>query len=301
MKRTNWGIALTLSIAACTGSIDAKDLKPGLNLFAAGSDVSGAYVSGERAVFFETRRGEISMYATLDPEAPPYEMDVRVLDQNGRTLYVRLGGDGFIDPAWASDLRADLSRPPMDPAERAAALTLMQEAMTTLSNVALDARLAPEHTALVRAGTAIPEDMIKPSLQQNGEIGFAPPYNYYELHRKTIYAYSGEHSATYLNVYGTLIENCNHGECADSMATKCGGYGSAGWGYWEQSGSTGSVTGTCLTGYDLFSQNGGHNCHDDSVIQMRGMIWGGQDQYGGTCSNGTSHRYAPSCGTNDSW
>src|SRR5262249_8365073 len=156
---------------------DAKDLKPGLNLFAAGGDVSGAYVSGDRVVYFDTRRGAPTSYP-LDPDAPPYELHVRILDQSGRPLYVRPGRAGFIDHSWAHELRADLSRPQLDPLERAASLSLLQEAMDSLAKVSLNARLTPEHQALVRSGTVIPDEMIHLPQPPAGAVAAGPPYNY---------------------------------------------------------------------------------------------------------------------------
>ena len=106
----------TVVMAGCAGGTDPVSRPPvaslaqGLTMFqTSAATVSGAYVKGDRAIFFETRRGPETPDAYQQiAGAPKYEMDVRVLDENGRAVYLQSGGDEYVDPTWQRDLELDL-------------------------------------------------------------------------------------------------------------------------------------------------------------------------------------------------
>lgn len=71
-----------------------------------------------------------------DPSVPKYEIDARITDKEGRLLYVRRGGDDFVDPTWEDDLTFSESLPPATSSNRK-----LFEMVTAASKV-LDAELA---------------------------------------------------------------------------------------------------------------------------------------------------------------
>ncbi|MBU1536066.1 hypothetical protein KKF84_12150, partial [Myxococcota bacterium] len=90
------------------------------------------------------------------------------------------------------------------------------------------------------------------------------------LHDKSITAGVGRHSATrihqlrYSGVYA-YYDFCNHGTCAGDM----GQIGSL-----SQVHKPAWTALTCSTEYSQKSQDGGHNCHDDSRTQMAAFVFG---------------------------
>lgn len=314
MKKNKLAILVVgaFSMIGCSSGSDQTALPPvsslqeGLNLFTKAGDPNlvGAYVKAGRAIYFETRRGAetLDVYQKLDDTAPKYEMDVRVLDGDGRLMYLQSGGDEYVDPTWAQEAAADRAKPRPDALKRADDFALMQEMSTKLQATAVPAALIHEQKALVTAQLSVRANMLRPAIEAAmTETGYSPGNNGFELHKKSILLGAGEHSATWTNINGAVYNSCNHGSCASTMGLSCTGGGGGGVDYHEYSQSNGSVNAPgCTTPYN-WSSSGNHNCHDDSVRQMWGMQYGSQG--GGTsgvCNNGAIHFYAPGCNTT-SW
>jgi hypothetical protein len=305
-------LGLALGLTACTtvigcGSaadepskptVAVQDLKEGLNVLGTDGQLSGAYRKGDRAIYFETRRGAavLDVYKNLEPSLGDYEMDMRVVDENGRTIFIRQGGDA-LDPTWERDLALEVKLPRVDPLRRAEDLELLKEASAAIEKASLPAHLGLEKAAVFEAKAAVRDDLLRPAVQKAiQETGYAPGNNSIEIHKKWIVWGVAEHSATWSNVNGVIKDNCQHGACASSMGRVCTATGTGGVQYVEMSTSNASVTGNCTTSYNWNSTGGGHNCHDDSVRAVWGVKYGSQgSSTSGVCSNGASHWYAPSC------
>src|SRR5438552_12908697 len=101
-KHLLWCSALAL--AACTNGPQGPQgpsarpavaqLKEGLNIFRADPawGIDGAFLQNGRALYFETRVGPLKpeVYRIESPDEPQYEMDARILDQNGSTFSTQM-------------------------------------------------------------------------------------------------------------------------------------------------------------------------------------------------------------------
>jgi hypothetical protein len=302
-------LGVSMTLAACGVSseeksnapVAVKELSEGLTLFKIDGKISGAFRKADHAIYFETLRGQPrnAFYKQVDPTLPDFEIDIRVLDEDGRPIFIQQAGDQLADESWVKDILADAKKPRVDPYKRAEHYELMKEAFQTLESANVPAALSMEKSVLVASRFSIKESVLKTGIAKASEAmqaekGYAPGWNSIELHRKSIMLGLGEHSATWANVNGVVYDNCNHGSCASSMGYKCTTYGGGAL-YWEGSTSNGWRGGTCLTSYNWTSW-GNHNCHDDSVKQMWGVVYGTQGtDYDGVCDNGAGHKSAPSC------
>ena len=110
-------------------------------------------------------------------------------------------------------------------------------------------------------------------------------YYYFEIHDKSCCSGLGRHSATRLkkaNGYGSYsyFDFCNHGTCAGDMGVRCSLplVHKPNW-----------TAHTCRTEYKAQSNSPGHNCHDDTRVQMAAFVWGAyNDGYQLWCNDGDS-------------
>ncbi|GEM_PF-4474008 len=236
------------------------------------------------------------------PNAPQFEIDVRFIADNGRIFYSRRGGDAFVDPTWADDLEAQGDLPPsresnrilFDMADEAAGV--LAEDTTLLGERANV--LAPELDAIVSIGRQAPgtyammvDERIKHGLavteipygKSNGpeapDAELPAGYYYLALHADDLDGSPwGYHSATRLyrwdGYWAFANDFCNHGRCPyEGGGMPQVGFVQAGDGYkpaWRMN--------ACNTGYGLYSDDGGHNCHDDSRLQMASYMFGNGHQ-----------------------
>lgn len=200
--------------------------------------LTGTYEKDGRFVTFETRRGAPTSTAEFeapDPDAPPFEYDIRFLDWNDGVFYTQLGGDGYLDPTWAN--HPDL--PKTELAERPIAFAMAREAVILLEDELIDPAFDPEAEGLLDlASTSFAPDMpdeVDPLDDDNA--GVTPPkersttyHNNLFIRRKDA-LFSGspaDHSALWLKVYlGSMkiseTATSNHGTSASSstMTTAC--------------------------------------------------------------------------------
>jgi hypothetical protein len=256
-------------------------------------------------VFVETRVGELKpeAYRKAFPDEPEREMDMRVVDTEGRTFFVIKGGDDFADPTWEKDIM-DHAKPGQAHLDhRAADYALMEEAADELAKAESAPEFAPHVFHLKSVSGFVParNDIVKAHLTELNDIkrpeimlkNTATPYSgaddynymYADTTSKSIFLGVANHSATTGRNFGwkttgtaVLDEtwiNCNHGTCSNNMSFRhsaesgwIAGYKSLGSFFSrETSTTTGGVWGSCGTGYN-WNTPPGHDCNDDSAYQM---------------------------------
>lgn len=283
-----------------------------------------AYRRDNITIFLQANLGHVAPAPYQPAEGPVrHEVDARFVADNGRTFYLQRGGDEWVDPTWGEDFARDQATP-MPSISNEKLFVMAEEAANLLDTKAVAqlgtkvALHAQQLDALRTFGKvavsqfALNKEMLVAHRAKVGETIKEIPYgsggpedygvylgqNYYYIavHRKSIYLF-GEHSATQTNAWSgsawyVQVNMCNHGDCAGSMGRKCllqyyertnGGYG-------------GFELQTCKTGYDAFSGGGGHNCHDDTRLQLSNFHhdnWnGGYTQW---CDGGGGGISAPGC------
>ncbi len=298
-------------VAEKTGDAALED---GLTVYSISeTGISLAYKKGDLVIKMDALRGARTpeMYQQ-DPDAPKWEVDAKMTDGEGRVFYTARGGDNWVDPTWATELELQPElfedRMPNEAlyllaAEAAAVLDVQVAAK---AGDALAMKVAPLLRPLRNFGASAPMVYFQHKLRLHehlGELGLLNPdddpvvtgpngevlfgsggttcdawttyssnYYYIEIHDKST-AVIARHSATrlfqWLGYWSWVHDNCNHGTCAGDMGYKCHlEYYEAVEDYkpsWELQ--------SCGTEYEAFS-NDGHNCHDDSRVQMANFVYG---------------------------
>jgi hypothetical protein len=310
---------LVLLLAGCDGNTSqrppAEQLTEGLNLLQVKDPSWGfnaAYMKAGRVIYIESRVGasKPDIYKATWPDDPANEMDMRFIDQEGRSFFIVRGGDEFVDPTWKEDmLSANRAAPKIDLLQREADFGIAQEAATAI-HVALPASFK-DHAFHMQGIAAQPIPTQNPVIMealmkhpmvvnQTGEISYA---NGSFSGASTAYLYSssccggfGMHSATNMVSGGnTQLWACNHGRCPDQL-----GYVSYTNSHYSGNVSlTGetnvnnlATSGGCNGGYswNTFSQSGCHvwscsskgyhECNDDAEYEQLEVY------YLGACSGG---------------
>ncbi|MBU1070261.1 PPC domain-containing protein [Myxococcota bacterium] len=272
--------------------VEILDLQPGFSFTA-------SFARGQDVIYLQAIRGQATPAEYReDPTFPQYEIDARITDEEGRILYIRRGGDQFVDPTWLDDLVMAESLPPSTKAN-VELFHLIGEATDALEKELASkghdnaAGLIPELGAIRDFGRSAPsvvaaselhaldiierEGFVRPEAGGGGSNGPEDAYKYFSegwyfisVHTKGIALDIGEHSATRIakmTAYNTYsyFDFCNHGTCASDMGQKCS---------LIQINKPAWTAPTCLTGYGTYSDNGGHNCHDDTRVQMAAYVYG---------------------------
>lgn len=272
-----------------------------------------------------------------DPASPRFQMDARFLSDEGATFFSQRGGDEWIDESWAEDredqssgpMQADSNRAWFElagelaralpsaleaevGAEGAAGLSHEVRVLVSIGSTAVGVyeeqlayvqgtheagtpRIDGSSGGDVTYGTNGPED----AWWSTGHSG----YYYLALYNADLdYAWlcGGYHSGTRLyewlgSAWLSIHDNANHGRgpSESGMTQSCF------FQYYEAVSDyhpAWTVT-ACGTGYDMLSNGGGHNCHDDARIQMNDLIYdnalGGSQYWCGDGDNSSDY----SCGT----
>ena len=288
------------------------EIGDGLTVLAASENsLSLAYKNFDTVIFIEALRGTKSpdMYQK-DPDAPKWEVDARFMAQNGRLFYTARGGDKWIDSSWLKDLQRQEDK--YTSRDSNEALFIMASEMTKVLDAEvkaqvgaeLAAKMEPLLTPIRNFGATAHESwlMQKARLHQHlldtgivsedeladtqiGEVVYGSGgtgcdawvtlnanYYYIAIHDKSTVVIA-RHSATRLyewaGYWSHIHDNCNHGTCASDMSQKCLlQYYDAIEDYkptWELQ--------TCGTDYSTFSDPG-HNCHDDTRVQLANFVYG---------------------------
>jgi hypothetical protein len=302
--------ATALSLGCSSGSNGhppVSSLHEGLNVFEARSDwgMNAAYVKNGAVVYVETRIGPETpeMLRIADPDTPLHEVDVRYVDELGNTFSGQRGGDEFIDPAWAADMKNVTA---VSGEHRDQAFLLAREAGLAVQS-SLGAEMQEHVRAAVAVGNHVPAEdplLIAKAATFRATQGAYTSYTHYaELYKKCVAGCLGEHSAVYAaewtgSSYDWTLNTCNHGTCALSMSYTCytgrAGRTNHESGYFtgEMSQSTGTVSGACSTGYNWNPNPGQHNSNDDAwyeLWQVANNQQGSRSSTGGNDSCGYSY------------
>ena len=257
---------------------------------------------------FEALRGPPTPWPYQeDPQSPKFEVDARFVADNGRIFTAQRGGDGFVDPTWADDLERQGTEPFTRASNRLlfemaaeAGLVLDEEVdrqlgatqalalaheLDALCHIALDApaiyaAMKEEYDEYLAGNGTPPTDEIQygsASGPEASDYSAAAGVWWIGLHADDIDGSPwGYHSATRLHAMSAgseayYVNFCNHGRCPyeSGMPQSCsrGAYTKSAFQVWN-----------CNTPYALYSDDGGHNCHDDSRLQMASFEYGTGDQ-----------------------
>lgn len=299
------GVSLFVVGACQQPSPEPTELAQGATLLdASDTSLSAAFRKDDVVIYMEAVRGRptAEMFQG-DPNSPQFEIDVRFIADNGRIFYSRRGGDNFVDPSWADDLEAQ-GELPMSRESNGMLFDMADEAAMILSDdstLILGARaevLAPELDAIVSIGRQAPgtfammvDERVKQGLamtdveygKSNGpeayDTDLPAGYYYIALHSDDLEGSPwGWHSATRLyrwdGYWAVANDFCNHGRCPyESGMPQRSIVQIANAGYKQP-----FRMHSCNTGYGLYSDDGGHNCHDDSRLQMASYVYGNGHQ-----------------------
>lgn len=244
-----------------------------------------------------------------NPELPTYEVDAQVLDANGQTFQMQMGGDSFIDTSWMMPHVENFNE-----ARRLADIRLMRDAVPAFRKLKLPASLDQLRLTGIEIGLGVEEVPEKPDLAVRtqteeptpGQDKIGPPGGAltpqaaiewgpssvvkwdFIVRKKNLTILGvkvGDHSAVHLRGWSSVSSvvfnaySCNHGTCASNtsaMNTHCvmSGFRSddgthSRYFYREPSTSMSQVNGGCSTPYGWSSSSGHHNCNDDSELQGR--------------------------------
>jgi hypothetical protein len=303
-----------------TGAQTEVALVEGLNILPTTTDIAfnAAYKRDKTVIYMQALRGkETPAEYQKDPASPKFEIDARFVADNGRTFYSRKGGDEWIDPTWAQDFEKQTSLAPTRISNEAL-FNLAAEATADLE-VKVAQKMGSDRAATFvpvlkairefgeRAPMQFAEQKVRhlEALKKKGlDVSMEIPYgtngpedsdwsanaNYYYIavHDKDLsFTFgTGKHSATRLyqwtGAWSWVHDACNHGTCAGDMGIKCLLQ------YYEAvSDYKPSWTfQNCKTGYDAIS-NGGHNCHDDTRVQLSNFVYNKSNNgYQAWCNDG---------------
>jgi hypothetical protein len=221
---------------------------------------------------------------------------------------VQRGGDQFVEPSWGADIHKQNALKTGIRLD-VAALELGQHLSTALRQ---QLPSATEHlhvlSGLTTAAVARAAILRTPQtggvqLQstswcswddpngQNGSDASCSWYwsgsSSYSIHYACIASFIwclGDHSSVEVDGNGFVLYSCNHGRCAYDMGSVgCSGTGTADNEQVEGATDINTVSGACSTPYDWNSGGGTHNCHDDSMMECYGVMYGWQDTVNGVC------------------
>ncbi len=311
-----FGGGALLILAGCTPSTSsrppASQLQEGINVLSADPavGVATAFLRSGRVIYLQTIVGKPK--EDLDrqqyPNEPQYEMDARVVDQEGRTFQLIIGGDQLIDPSWAKEMRAaprittpaeGIQRQADFVTARDAADAFLRQAAPELADHVFHltnmTRTVPQESAKLLERAALAETTL-PIDRTYTANGCTSNLQEGDLYAKSDYVIA-QHSAVYGWNYngctGSWDENvvtCNHGTCANdgSMGYQCSSYSNS-WSvwsynalldYWSRENNTGTNnsynTGACWSGYGIYeawihlqgSGHPNHDCNDDSALEL---------------------------------
>ena len=252
--------------------------------------VSVSFSENGRVVFLETRVGppKQAIYQQAFPNEPLFEMDARVVDQEGRAFELTRGGDAFIDPTWAPDAMANnhiqsaaegVARANDFAIARDAARALAAQAGPELADHVFHltnlTRIVPQEDPTLQAEAAVLRAQRGgvvvafnsngcSSNTQEGKIytaaltgaeGLVSEIN--GAQHSTVGGWNYNHCT---DTWDQQVNSCNHGPCAQSSSTTLGCNSQSGaeaapalLDYWvdEPSGTTGTVSGACTSKYGI--------------------------------------------------
>ncbi|QOD91280.1 hypothetical protein H2514_00910 [Lysobacter sp. CW239] len=239
---------------------------------------------------------------------------------DGYVLASELGGD-LVPEGWADEMELETARDPdaiaADFGRAATALNALAYNSGSTSGVTLGnpAELAAMHrlaqtmvTHLLPVRDTTPQPLLG---GPDNQIAAGGRYQTYIQVWSKPFVLIAQHSGTRVGhwLYNSTTSSvkthagwrsfCNHGTCAtvSPMTHRCTYTGPRLTYYRRPTIRTDAGGHTCSTQYNVFSTAGGHNCHDDSSVQVRAVRGQSYSTTGGRCGNdGYFSGYAPSCG-----
>lgn len=173
----------------------------------------------------------------LDPDAPPYVIDIRVSDQDGFPIVAQRGSDHFLDPVWKKSLEK-IGEAYIVPEQRFQDVGDLASFANDLRNQvqpALDKSEMSEWSWIIDNTADLMEYVVEqsdnpPSSSEATERAASTTYkNVVTINKKKAFGIAFEHSALSYSLYSSTgkflysIVTCNHGACASSssMSFKC--------------------------------------------------------------------------------
>jgi hypothetical protein len=344
-------LAITIPFVAAIGCVSGapsrppiEDLHQGLNMIDVGDPswgVSAAFVQDNHVVYLEQRVGALKpqVYRDDAPTEPANEIDMRFVDETGKTFFVQRGGDEYVDPTWGADVQASLTSPAPDD-QRVRDFEMARTLAGAFAQAATPELAAFSYHAQVYAARPAPSqdpEMINRAQEieasrptEEAYVGFNGGGSWwlqgdlYDKGTSCIFWYCpAKHSGVAMWAYQTTwqlaINACNHGTCPGNSAVHYECSSTSGQWYQnvtlsgEANGNT-SIGGGCLTSYSWDSGGYNHLCNDDSAYELwqikNGNSGGGSyDTHGngytfeyngaGTGGDGSWVNYACTCAYNN--
>jgi hypothetical protein len=233
------------SHASSTSRPSAAELGAGLTVLSsdASSGVDAAYrdATTGHVVYMQTRVGPLKpqLYRDQFPSEPANEMDARIVDENGFTFMLVIGGDKLIDPTWGADMLAGEAARPTDATTTDMFFKLAREAGTAFAATAepelkdhvlhltnATKTVPSEHPELFAQATAKLQDEVSKGLVTQLD-SYTSHYLWGNEYDECLFGCVGYHSdvfgwdGTWDSTNGTWasysgIASCNHGDCANS-------------------------------------------------------------------------------------
>jgi hypothetical protein len=287
-------------VAACAQ--DAPDtLDEGITVLHAGDGaLTVAYLRDDTPVYLEAVRGARS--PRVYEGDVTHEVDARLRTADGHVIWLQRAGDSFIDPSWSTEHDAQVSS---DSNEllfdlAAEATAVLDRGIVAQAGEAMLSELGPELDALRAIGAAAPtvyrelRERAYADRHRDSEVlanvSLGGGYYSIALYAGQINFLVGYHSATRLqkwngSAWATIYDFCNHGSCPSSSSLSHRGYLQ----YYESLEDLKSpwTAQSCATTYDVHSNSGTHNCHDDSRVQMANFVYSNSNTgYQAWCNDG---------------
>lgn len=297
-------------------------LQAPLDLYFSGNSGTSAIKANGTQVIIETRRGKPTSKAMRksDPTTPLYEIDVRLLDQNRVPFFTQFGGHSPIDSTWDSPFEESYTtmeglspNHDNDISKYLGGAKKIIESLNGISNssiIANGSRATPEYDAIKNILPLIEEAITVTKIENSDTQSFMQASASKNSHVVEIWkkgAFSpgnilGEHSGTVAKAISSngytyqIWSACNHGACPGSkgMRKSCTKT------FLNRAGFC-QAPPMCSTPYqfdqkDFLNDDHRHVCNDDTYIQYYRIKYNSAPSTaGGTCSDNSLRRYAPSC------
>ncbi len=296
---------------------DSSRLPEGyLELSTVSGGVTATYEYNSSRIMIETRRGPKTPaeLRLSDPDAPQFEIDIRLVDEQGFPFFTQYGGHGPIEPTWKHDYNQ--SKDPLlkalaNPSDQQArsAFRAAEHALVGLSQTRLNKDLAPEYRALLNVLPTVRSMMVVERIEQisaqqsDGAEVASPAVTCTYKNKIAIYSQPCcANSVTGAYHSGTIAQNistsgqttqawsaCNHGTCPSKMPLKCS---------WTSTASRCALSAlpVCTSNYSILGSCNTHVCNDDSKMQFDGV----KGNYcpapnTPTCTDCSLRKTAPTC------
>jgi len=249
--------------------------------------LSGIYLEGTLGVRFDTIR-EIENHPekghlSFAKDGTALNIDVRFTDLKGRNLGTSMATHALPEK-WKA---APPVFGPEDAADRPILFRMVRTAAQSIGQATLDPSVLPEQERIAQMGEYAPAEMPRPTppalptsgMQTiTGDWGPGNFFQIFEVHRGHLFF--GEHSSTrWYNCQsrvgcGGWFETCNHGDCAGSLPEiSCSNVSPWHNLYYDNSNVPScDWWGSAYSYCGIWGGGMGHNCNDDSTVQMHRVL-----------------------------